>query len=52
MMGYVASVYGLRMIMLIPLVGSVVVFVLLLLIWLEAKLRAYNTTPASSAHSA
>ncbi len=52
MMGYIASVYGLRMIMLIPLVGSVVVFVLLLLIWLEARLRAYNTPPASSAHSA
>jgi len=52
MMGYVASVYGLRMIMLIPLIGSVVVFVLLLLIWLESRLRAYNAPPASSAHSA
>jgi len=51
-MGYIASVYGLRMIMLIPLVGSVVVFVLLLLIWLESRLRAYNSPPASSAHSA
>jgi fucose permease len=52
MMGYVASVYGLRMIMLIPLIGSVVVFVLLLLIWLESRLRAYSSPPASSAHSA
>ena len=52
MMGYFASVYGLRMIMLIPLVGSVVVFVLLLLIWLESRLRAYSSPPASSAHSA
>ena len=51
LMGYIASVYGLRMIMLIPLVGSVVVFVLLLLIWLESRLRAYSSPPASSAHS-
>jgi hypothetical protein len=40
------------MIMLIPLIGSVVVFVLLLLIWLESRLRAYSSPPASSAHSA
>jgi len=52
LMGYIASVWGLRMIMLIPLVGSVVVFVLLLLIWLESRLRAYGSPPASSAHSA
>jgi MFS family permease len=51
-MGYVASIYGLRSIMLIPLIGSVVVFVLLLLIWLESRLRAYGSPPASSAHSA
>jgi fucose permease len=51
-MGYVASLYGLRMIMLMPLIGSVVVFALLLLIWFESRLRAYNTPPASSAHSA
>jgi len=52
LMGYIASVYGVRMIMLVPLIGSVVVFVLLLLIWLESRLRAYNAPPASSAHSA
>ena len=52
LMGYIASVYGVRMIMLVPLIGSVVVFVLLLLIWLESRLRAYNGPPASSAHSA
>ncbi len=52
LMGYIASVYGVRMIMLVPLIGSVVVFVLLLLIWLESRLRAYNSPPASSAHSA
>ena len=51
-MGYIASVYGLRSIMVMPLIGSVVVFVLLLLIWLESRLRAYNAPPASSAHSA
>jgi FHS family glucose/mannose:H+ symporter-like MFS transporter len=52
LMGYIGSVYGLRMIMLMPLIGSVVVFVLLLLIWLESRLRAYSSPPASSAHSA
>jgi len=45
-------VYGLRMIMVLPLVGSVIVFVLLLLIWLESRLRAYNSPPASPAQSA
>jgi FHS family glucose/mannose:H+ symporter-like MFS transporter len=52
LMGYIASVYGVRMIMLVPLSGSVVVFVLLLLIWLESRLRAYNAPPTSSVHSA
>jgi FHS family glucose/mannose:H+ symporter-like MFS transporter len=51
-MGYIASAYGLRAIMVIPLIGSVVVFALLLLIGLESRLRAYSTPPASSAHSA
>ncbi len=51
-MGYIASVWGLRAIMVLPLVGSVVVFVLLLLIWLESRLSAYGTPPASSTHSA
>ena len=52
LMGYIASLYGLHMIMLLPLVGSVIVFVLLLLIWLESRLRAHSSPPASSAHSA
>jgi MFS family permease len=52
LMGYIASVWGLRTIMMFPLIGSVVVFVLLLLIWLESRLRAYSSPPASSAHSA
>ena len=51
-MGYIASAYGLRAIMAIPLIGSVVVFALLLLIGLESRLRAYSTPSASSAHSA
>jgi FHS family glucose/mannose:H+ symporter-like MFS transporter len=51
-MGYIASIWGLGSIMLTPLIGSVVVFVLLLLIWLESRLRAYGSPPASSAHSA
>lgn len=42
LMGYIASVWGLRAIMVLPLFGSVVVFVLLLLIWLESRLRAYS----------
>jgi fucose permease len=50
-MGYIASIWGLRMIMMVPLIGSVVVFVLLMLIWLESRLRAYSSPPASSAHS-
>lgn len=52
LMGYIASVYGLRMIMVLPLVGSVIVFVLLLLIWLESRLRSYSSATAPSAHSA
>jgi fucose permease len=50
--GYIASVWGLRAIMVVPLIGSVVVFVLLLLIWLESRLSAYSAPPASSTHSA
>ena len=52
LMGYLASVWGLRSIMVLPLIGSVVVFVLLILISLESRLRAYSEPPASSAHSA
>lgn len=51
--GYIASVWGLRAIMVLPLIGSVVVFVLLLLIWLESRLSAYSSPPpAASTHSA
>jgi MFS family permease len=47
-MGYIASVRGLSSIMVLPLIGSVVVFVLLLLIWLESRLRALSAPPAST----
>lgn len=52
LMGYIASVWGLRAIMVLPLIGSAVVFLLLMLIWLESRLRAYETPPAASGHSA
>jgi hypothetical protein len=51
-MGYVASVWGLRSIMVLPMFGSVVVFVLLLLIWLESRLRDFSSPPAESTPSA
>jgi FHS family glucose/mannose:H+ symporter-like MFS transporter len=41
-LGYFASVWGVRVVMGLPLAGSVVVFVLLMLIWLEARF-AENT---------
>jgi len=45
LMGYYASVWGLSGIMMLPLAGSVVVFVLVMLIWLESRLSAH-TPPA------
>lgn len=39
-LGYFASQWGVGVVMGLPLAGSVVVFVLLLLIWLEARLSA------------
>jgi FHS family glucose/mannose:H+ symporter-like MFS transporter len=51
-MGYVASMWGLRYIMVLPMFGSVVVFVLLLLIWLESRLRDFSSPPAESTPSA
>ncbi len=51
-MGYIASVWGLRSIIVLPMIGSVVVFVLLLLIWLESRLRAYSAPQPASTPSA
>lgn len=39
--GYVAHVWGVRTVMLIPLAGSIMVFLLILLLWLEARLGAH-----------
>jgi fucose permease len=39
-LGYLASVWGIRIVMVLPLAGSAVVFMLLMLIWLEARLSA------------
>jgi fucose permease len=41
LMGLVAATWGLRMVMLFPLAGSAIVFLLLILIWLEARLSAH-----------
>lgn len=47
-LGYFASQWGIRIVVGLPLAGSMVVFVLLLLMWLEARLAA----PAPSASAA
>jgi fucose permease len=47
-LGYLASQWGVRVVMGVPLAGSMVVFALLALIWLEARL----STPAHSATAA
>jgi FHS family glucose/mannose:H+ symporter-like MFS transporter len=39
-LGYFASFWGVRVVMELPLVGSAIVFVLLMLIWLEARLSS------------
>lgn len=42
-LGYAADWFGIRVLMLLPLVGTVMVFILLLLIWLDAKLSGRIT---------
>lgn len=49
LMGYFASLWGLSGIMMFPLIGSIVVFVLVMLIWLESRLGSHRAPPASSA---
>jgi MFS family permease len=39
MLAYLADIFGVGIVMLIPVLGTCMVFVLVLLIWLEAKLR-------------
>jgi MFS transporter, FHS family, glucose/mannose:H+ symporter len=50
LMGYFASLWGLSGIMMLPLIGSIVVFVLVMLIWLESRLSSHTTTPGSAEH--
>lgn len=50
LVGYFASLWGLSGIMMFPLVGSIVVFVLVMLIWLESRLSSHTTPSTSSAH--
>jgi FHS family glucose/mannose:H+ symporter-like MFS transporter len=40
-LGYFASVWGVRVVMALPLVGSLVVFTLLVLLWVEARLSTH-----------
>ena len=52
MLGYFAWEFGVRAVMVLPLAGSLIVFVLLVLTWLEARLHASaapSTFPSSSA---
>lgn len=38
LLGYLANLWGIRTVMLIPAIGTVIVFVLIVLIWVEARL--------------
>jgi hypothetical protein len=40
-LGYAASVWGVQIVMALPLAGSAIVFLLLLLVWLEARLSTH-----------
>ena len=40
-LGYVAEQWGVGMVMTLPLIGAGIVFLLLVLIWLEARLSAH-----------
>ncbi|MGH9592797.1 MAG: MFS transporter, partial [Bryobacteraceae bacterium] len=48
-LGLVAKFWGIGAVMVLPLAGSVIVFVLLLLIWLEARLSAHVQLPRENA---
>ncbi|HEY2842300.1 MAG TPA: MFS transporter [Bryobacteraceae bacterium] len=52
LMGFFASLWGLSGLMMLPLAGSVVVFVLLMLIWLESRLSSRGESPTASTHPA
>ena len=46
-LGYASEYFGIQIVMALPMIGSVVVVVLVLLIWLEAKLAAPDSTGAT-----
>jgi MFS family permease len=48
-LGLVAKFWGIGTVMVLPLAGSMIVFVLLLLIWLEARLSAHAQPPREGA---
>jgi len=47
-LGYFAEWLGIGVVMFLPMAGSVMVFLLLLLVWLEAKLSAGEPAPGSA----
>lgn len=48
-LGYAASWWGIQMVMLLPFAGAFIVLVLILLLWLEARLTASPSSPGRSA---
>jgi MFS transporter, FHS family, glucose/mannose:H+ symporter len=45
LLGYFAEAWGIQAVMILPLLGTFMVFLLLLLIWLEAKLSSLSEIP-------
>lgn len=45
-LGYFASLWGVWVVMGLPLVGSIMVFLLLVLVWLEARFHAFAKIPS------
>jgi hypothetical protein len=39
-LGYAAEIYGVQVVMVLPMIGSIVVFLLVVVIWLETKLTS------------
>jgi fucose permease len=44
MLGFFADTWGIGSVMFIPLLGTVMVFLLVVLLWAEAKLLAYSSS--------
>lgn len=49
LLGYAASFWGIQMVMLLPFIGAFLVLVLILLLWIEARLTASPSSPGRSA---